>query len=162
MNIAGYYFLGSSRTISANRLNISPNKCSQKGAISGISNDINNIPTVRVTGKPMTNTDSCGAIRLSKPSDRLTISSRVITGSASLTPHQSSKRRRGPESENVKQKIWDTNFDGQCVDSDCEDLFYFFSIQDLFIYSLFKFIPLFSIHDFLFLKLSISVYFFSI
>ncbi|MMZ68595.1 hypothetical protein D1872_312990 [compost metagenome] len=34
----------------------------------------------------MTNTESCGAIRFNKPSDRLTVSSSVMTGSASINP----------------------------------------------------------------------------
>ncbi|MOA60703.1 hypothetical protein D3C78_1856450 [compost metagenome] len=34
----------------------------------------------------MTNTESCGAIRFSKPRDRFTVSRRVMTGSASISP----------------------------------------------------------------------------
>ncbi|MNP63324.1 hypothetical protein D3C76_1587070 [compost metagenome] len=68
------------------RLNTSLNKRSQKGAIRGINREISKRPTVRVIGKPITNTESWGAIRFSKPSARLTVSSRVITGSASIRP----------------------------------------------------------------------------
>ena len=77
---------GNSVIISANRSNISPNKCSQKGAINGINAAISKIPTVNVIGKPITKIDSCGVIRLSMPSARFTVRSRVIIGKASIKP----------------------------------------------------------------------------
>ncbi len=44
------------------------------------------MPKVMVTGKPITNTDSCGVIRLSRPVAILSVSNRQISGNASIMP----------------------------------------------------------------------------
>lgn len=70
----------------ASRSKISLNKCSQKGASSGIIRMIKIIPTDNVTGKPMAKTDNCGETRFNKPSARFRVSNKVISGNASLIP----------------------------------------------------------------------------
>lgn len=57
-----------------------------KGAINGINAAIKEIPTVRVNGNPITKMDNCGAIRFSKPNARFRVSSRVMSGNASISP----------------------------------------------------------------------------
>lgn len=70
----------------ASRSKISPNRCSQNGANIGIIMPSVMMPKVMVTGKPITKTDSCGVMRLSKPSAMFSVNSRQISGSASIMP----------------------------------------------------------------------------